>query len=69
MNYNDGKFFTTKDRDNDSRNGNCATINNTGPWWNGNCSYVSLNLDLKKSKLRWYAFDYIKAEMKIRKIN
>lgn len=69
MNYNNGKSFSTKDRDNDSRRDNCATIYNIGPWWNDNCSYVSLNLNLKKSKMRWLAFDFIKAEMKIRKIN
>ncbi|CAC5377219.1 Fibrinogen-like protein A,Ryncolin-4,Angiopoietin-related protein 7,Angiopoietin-related protein 1,Ficolin-3,Ficolin-1-B,Ficolin-2,Ryncolin-1,Tenascin-R,Fibrinogen-like protein 1,Angiopoietin-1,Tenascin-X,Fibrinogen C domain-containing protein 1-A,Tenascin-N,Ryncolin-3,Tenascin,Fibroleukin,Fibrinogen C domain-containing protein 1,Ryncolin-2,Angiopoietin-related protein 6,Techylectin-5B,Angiopoietin-related protein 2,Angiopoietin-2,Microfibril-associated glycoprotein 4,Ficolin-1-A,Ficolin-1,Fibrinogen C dom len=69
MNYNNGKYFTTKDRDNDSNSGNCATDPGYGPWWNGNCSHVALNLDLKKKKMRWSNHNFINAVMKIRKIN
>ncbi|XP_052087285.1 fibrinogen-like protein A isoform X3 [Mytilus californianus] len=69
MHYSNGRYFTTKDRDNDSSSRNCATIFNLGPWWNGNCSNVSLNLDLKKSKMRWLVLKYIQSVMKIRKIN
>ncbi|XP_052087276.1 fibrinogen C domain-containing protein 1-B-like isoform X2 [Mytilus californianus] len=68
MDYNNGRPFTTKDRDNDSSSSNCATNNNYGPWWHKSCSYVYLNLDLKKIKMKWYNFKFIKAVMKIRKI-
>lgn len=69
MNYNNGRPFTTKDRDYDSRKENCATDTNYGPWWNDNCTKVALNLDLKKNKLRWNKFHFINDVMKIRKIN
>ncbi|XP_071135376.1 fibrinogen-like protein 1 [Mytilus edulis] len=69
MNYNSGLSFTTKDRDNDSNSGNCASSYTHGPWWHGSCSYVYLNVDLKKSKMRWNDTKFIKAVMKIRKIN
>lgn len=69
MNYNNGRSFTTKDRDNDIRSDNCASHYNNGPWWHGNCSNVYLNADLKKAKMTWYSTKFIKAVMKIRKIN
>ncbi|CAG2192812.1 TN [Mytilus edulis] len=69
LSYNNGKYFSTKDKDNDSSDANCATHFKLGPWWNGGCSNVSLNLDLKKSKMRWSSITYIQSVMKIRKIN
>ncbi|VDI00557.1 Hypothetical predicted protein [Mytilus galloprovincialis] len=69
MNYNNGRSFTTKDRDNDSNSRNCASHYTRGPWWHKSCSHVYLNADLKKTKMRWYDTKFIKAVMKIRKIN
>ncbi|XP_076076516.1 ryncolin-1-like [Mytilus galloprovincialis] len=69
MNSNNGRSFTTKDRDNDSNSGNCASHYTHGPWWHGDCSNVYLNVDLKKTKMQWYVRLFIKAVMKIRKIN
>ncbi|XP_076076513.1 fibrinogen-like protein A isoform X1 [Mytilus galloprovincialis] len=69
LSYNNGKYFSTKDQDNDSSSVNCATNFQFGPWWNGSCSNVSLNLDLNKSKMRWMRIKYIQSVMMIRKIN
>ncbi|XP_076073227.1 fibrinogen-like protein A [Mytilus galloprovincialis] len=66
MKYNNGRKFSTKDRDNDASSGNCAV--NHGGWWHGNCSNSYLNYDMKKSKLYWRGFGYIKSTMMIRKI-
>ena len=50
--------FTTKDRDNDKRNWNCA-VGNTGAWWYNDCFYSNLNGQyLRVSStiqgVRWY---------------
>lgn len=66
MAYNNGKKFSTKDSDNDSSNGNCAA--QKGAWWHGYCSNSRLNYDMKKNKLYWRGFNYIKSTMMIRKI-
>ena len=40
---NNGRPFSTKDRDNDGKNnGNCAEIH-SGPWWHNDCSQARLN--------------------------
>ncbi|VDI71533.1 Hypothetical predicted protein, partial [Mytilus galloprovincialis] len=69
MNYNNGLLFSTKDRDNSPGSRDCASHYTQGPWWHKHCSFVYLNADLKKAKMRWNGTKFIKAVMKIRKIN
>lgn len=66
MKYNNGRKFSTKDSDNDIKSGSCAA--EQGAWWHGNCSNSILNYDMKKNKLYWRGFNYIKSTMMIRKI-
>ena len=52
--------FSTKDRDNDKYNGNCA-VRFTGAWWYNSCQYSNLNgkyLGEKYNRqgVRWYNF-------------
>lgn len=46
--------------------GNCAA--KEGAWWHGYCTNSRLNYDMKKNKLYWRGFNYIKSTMMIRKI-
>ncbi|XP_052090047.1 ryncolin-1-like isoform X2 [Mytilus californianus] len=66
MAYNNGRKFTTKDRDHDNSGENCAI--KRGAWWHGVCSPAQLNIDMTKKKLYWYRYDFITSSMMIRKI-
>ena len=67
--------FTTKDRDNDRNDNNCAVIGNGkngNGWWFKNCALIQLNR--KYSEIHkvfdgrsWH--NYLFIEMKIRPIN
>ena len=67
-----GMKFTTKDRDNDLWDKNCAVHNNggnAGGWWYNQCSHVFLNHQYKHSKSillnkNWHPLSFI--EMKIK---
>ena len=46
----DGMKFTTKDRDNDRSNGNCAVTGhggNAGGWWYRSCAHIHINHQYK----------------------
>jgi len=42
MQYEDGMFFTTIDKDNDGSGANCALTNGGGGWWYHWCGIVRL---------------------------
>ncbi|CAC5425667.1 unnamed protein product [Mytilus coruscus] len=66
MTYNNGRKFSTKERDNDIWANNCAARD--GAWWHRACSNSMLNYDMKKNKLYWNGYNYIKSTMMIRNI-
>ena len=41
--YHNGMKFTTRDRDNDMWNRNCASDHNRGGWWYNTCTHINLN--------------------------
>ena len=43
--FHSGRMFTTRDRDNDRYNGNCASDYFRGGWWYADCGYINLNGD------------------------
>ena len=69
-----GMKFTTKDRDNDKRGGNCAISGwgkDTGGWWYENCARIQPNHQYKSAEGTyisgsWHSFQFI--EMKIKPI-
>ncbi|XP_065917649.1 ryncolin-2-like [Dysidea avara] len=74
--HNNGKYFTTKDRDNDQLvSGNCAVDfagGNAGGWWYGVCSHSVLNHLHNHTYTiylndQWYRLPFV--EMKIRPKN
>ncbi|XP_071137224.1 fibrinogen-like protein 1 [Mytilus edulis] len=66
MSYNNDKKFSTRDRDHDTWQNNCAAQD--GAWWHGWCSNSRLNNDLNSNKLYWGGFKYIHSTMMIRTI-
>ena len=68
--------FSTKDRDNDQDNRNCA-VSSKGAWWYNNCQNINLNgLYLKEGQtsaqgIRWWHWkseSLKKVEMKTRPV-
>ena len=77
LSYNNGMSFTTKDRDNDQSNLNCAKYYG-GPWWHKECTYANLNGRYQDKHgdlitgVKWYHWKMSwspikKTEMKVRK--
>ncbi|XP_061183027.1 microfibril-associated glycoprotein 4-like [Saccostrea echinata] len=52
--YNNGRLFTTKDSDNDSYGGNCAS-DRKGAWWYNSCSYANLSAAYHNSAVKGWA--------------
>ena len=67
-----GMKFTTKDRDNDKRAGNCAVIGdgrNAGGWWFYTCSHIHVNhqYNYKYSIVlngKWHHLPFIEIKIK-----
>jgi len=62
--------FTTKDKDNDHWNSNCA-VKDAGGWWYNQCPYIFLNHQYKSQygiyiNNKWIALNFV--EMKIRPV-
>ena len=56
LNYSNGMYFSTRDRDNDQTGNNCASSNNGSGWWfkgGGACAYCILN-SAKSSGIYYY---------------
>ena len=55
LNYSNGMYFSTRDRDNDQTGNNCASSNNGSGWWfkAGPCAYCILN-SAKSSGIYYY---------------
>ena len=55
LNYSNGMYFSTRDRDNDQTGNNCASSNNGSGWWfkGGPCAYCILN-SAKSSGIYYY---------------
>ncbi|KAJ8307936.1 hypothetical protein KUTeg_014513 [Tegillarca granosa] len=71
LKYHNGRKFTTKDKDNDSRkSGNCAVIMK-GACWHGSCYHSNLNGIYMKNvnndkSMNWYHFNNNYMSLKIR---
>ncbi|VDI52897.1 Hypothetical predicted protein [Mytilus galloprovincialis] len=68
MEYNNGRRFTTYDRDYDENPYNCVSYHRYGAWWHGGCTYVDLN-NQNINQLLWDYNSFIKSIMMIRKID
>ena len=80
LSYHRGYPFSTKDRDNDSSGGNCAT-SYKGAWWYGNCHESNLNALYHRGRhsshadgVNWYLwkghyYSAKRAEMKLKPVN
>jgi len=68
-----GMKFTTKDKDNDLQNKNCAVYDgfDDGGWWYNSCSHIYLNTEYKNQygiylNKKWISLNFV--EMKIRPV-
>ncbi|CAH3173844.1 unnamed protein product, partial [Porites lobata] len=80
LSYHKSSSFSTKDRDNDSSDSNCAT-SYKGAWWYGNCHYSNLNGLYHRGRhssgadgVNWYHwkgnyYSAKRAEMKLKPVN
>ena len=65
MSYNNGRNFSTYDRDNDGASTyNCAK-GEKGAWWYDYCTNVELNAGYNTGNLDW-SYKIIKSEMKVK---
>ena len=63
--YNNGRYFTSKDQDNDGWGGNCATTY-SGGWWYNRCYYANFN-GIHGTTFKWSAVGLLASvEMKVR---
>ena len=80
LSYHKSSSFSTKDRDNDSSSGNCAT-SYKGAWWYGSCHHSNLNGLYHRGRhssggdgVNWnhwkgYHYSVKRAEMKLKPVN
>ena len=78
MTYHNGKQFSTKDKDNDSHEKNCA-IMFKGAWWYNKCHIANLNglylngthsvfaIGMDWREWKGYYYSYMKTKMMIRR--
>ena len=78
MAYHNGMYFTTKDNDNDNRNGNCALLYGLeepyGGWWYKNCRYLAPNTIYNHRygiylNSQYHALPYIEIKLRPHKCN
>lgn len=65
MAHNNGRAFSTKEKDNDSSSSHCAL--SVGAWWHGSCSDAFFN-NVSNKNLYWNGYNYVESKMMIRKI-
>ncbi len=65
LTYNNGRNFTTFDRNNDGDSSTNCAKNNNGAWWYNFCSYSELNAGYDSGNMRWKNI-VKKSEMKVK---
>ena len=58
LDYHNGMQFSTKDRDNDQRNGSNCASSSQGAWWYKSCTYSNLNGQYRSGLDGWKGMDW-----------
>ena len=65
LTYHNGMAFSTKDRDNDEYDDNCA-VNHKGAWWYDSCFDSNLNSNYGDKTYLWQSEQLLASEMKLK---